>query len=321
MATMDSEHCWDRPCEVIMSVHNPIAHILYENADWLPPLVAGLEAEGFSVRLVELTTGLLEGGSVPAEGIWINRVSPSSHTRGHSDTVQLARDVLYWLEFHGRRVINGLDAYEFEMSKLRQDLILNRYGIRTPKTVLAVGKASVVEAAKRFDGPFITKHNQGGKGLGIQLFRSQEALERYVYSDAFDAGPDGKIILQEYIDSPNPYITRVEVIGDRFLFAMQSNTEQGFQLCPSDACQIPDDGGVCPTMSRHSFSSPLTEDDALVQQFYSSFKARALILLGLLSKTAKAIVHLRHQRYDLCSVWQRLQASMACASSRSGCGL
>ena len=32
------------------------------------PLVAGLEAEGFSVRLVELTTGLLEG-SVPAEGI------------------------------------------------------------------------------------------------------------------------------------------------------------------------------------------------------------------------------------------------------------
>ena len=60
-----------------MSVHNPIAHILYENADWLPPLVAGLEAEGFSVRLVELTTGLLEGGSVPAEGIWINRVSPS----------------------------------------------------------------------------------------------------------------------------------------------------------------------------------------------------------------------------------------------------
>ena len=141
----------------------------------------------------------------------------------------------------------------------------------------------MVEAAKRFDGPFITKHNQGGKGLGIQLFRSQEALERYVYSDAFDAGPDGKIILQEYIDSPNPYITRVELIGDRFLFAMQSNTEQGFQLCPSDACQIPDDGGVCPATGPSSkFSlSPLTEDDVLVQQYLQLIQGEGIDIAGI----------------------------------------
>lgn len=283
MAHNDSVSLSGGPCEVNMSVHTPTAHVLYENADWLPPLVAGLEAEGFTVRLVELTTGLLEGGSVPAEGIWINRVSPSSHTRGHSDTVQLARDVLYWLEFHGRRVINGLEAYEFEMSKLRQDLILNRYGIRTPKTVLAVGKASVVDAAKRFSGPFITKHNQGGKGLGIQLFRNPEALEAYVYSDAFDAGPDGKIILQEYIDAPHAYITRVELIGDQFLFAMRSNTEEGFQLCPSDACQIPEDAGVCPAEGPSSkFSlSPITEEDPLVQKYLKLLQGENIDIAGI----------------------------------------
>ena len=47
-------------------------------------------------------------------------------------SVALTREILYWLELHGRREINGLHAFEFEMSKLRQDLVLLRYGIQTP---------------------------------------------------------------------------------------------------------------------------------------------------------------------------------------------
>jgi glutathione synthase/RimK-type ligase-like ATP-grasp enzyme len=159
----------------------PTIHVLYENPAWLPPLTEGLAAEGFTdVRLVELVDGLVDPQQEPAEGIWINRISPSSHTRGNSATIELGREVLYWLESHGRRVVNGLDAFELELSKLRQDLVLNRYGIQTPRTVLAVGADAIVEAAKRFDGPFITKHNQGGKGLGIQLFESVESFVDWV---------------------------------------------------------------------------------------------------------------------------------------------
>ena len=74
------------------------------------------------------------------------------------------------------------------MSKLRQDLVLRRHGIRTPRTVLAVGREHLLEAAGTFSGPFITKHDQGGKGLGIELLQDSNELERHLDGGAFDPG-------------------------------------------------------------------------------------------------------------------------------------
>ena len=82
-----------------MTQNLPPIHILFENSDWLPPLIKALENEGFSdINLVKLSAGLIDPNRPPAEGIWINRISPSSHTRGNHHTVQLAREILYWLE-------------------------------------------------------------------------------------------------------------------------------------------------------------------------------------------------------------------------------
>ena len=165
----------------------PTVHILYENPAWLPPLVEGLEREGFTdIRMVELVDGLVDPLQAPAEGIWINRISPSSHTRGNAATIELGREVLYWLEAHGRRVINGLAAFELEVSKLRQDLVLNRWGIRTPRTVLALGKPAILKAAATFDGPFITKHNQR-EGVD-PLIRQRDHLRRGLMTQASTPG-------------------------------------------------------------------------------------------------------------------------------------
>lgn len=262
----------------------PTVHVLYENPAWLPPLLEGLEAEGFTdVRLVELVEGLVDPLSPPAEGIWINRISPSSHTRGHEGTVELGREVLFWLKVHGRRVINGLEAFELEVSKLRQDLVLNRWGIRTPRTVLALGRESILKAAATFEGPFITKHNQGGKGLGIRLFRDVHSLERYIDSSEFDAGPGQKIILQQYIQAPDAFITRVEIVGGRFILAMRSSTESGFELCPSDACQVQANPEVCPADGASSkFSrSPVAADDSLVQQYVAMCRGEGIDIAGI----------------------------------------
>ncbi len=260
----------------------PVVHLLFENPAWLPPLVSGLEAEGFPVRLVELNEGLLDPSEPPAEGIWFNRISPSSHTRSHHGTVVLAREVLYWLEAHGRRVINGSQAFEFEMSKLRQDIVLRKYGIRTPRTLLANGRESLLRGAAAFAGPFITKHNQGGKGLGIQLMNSEEELANWLDSDQFDPGPDGKVVLQEYIRAPEPFITRVELVGDRFLFAMRSATTEGFELCPSDACQV-SSGSVCPADAPTSkfSSSPVTARDPLVRRYLAMMRREGIDLAGI----------------------------------------
>ena len=261
----------------------PPVNVVYENPDWMPPLVEGLEAEGFEVRPFQLDGGLLDPAKEPAPGLWWNRVSPSSHTRQHHGTVPMARELLFWLELHGRRVINGSRALEIELSKLRQDLVLRRYGIATPRTVLATGTDSLLEGAATFSGPFITKHNQGGKGLGIHLFHDVDALRHHLEGPDFDPGPDGKIILQQYIEPADGTITRVEVVGDRFLFAMKSSTASGFELCPSDACQIQPD--VCPAdggAPASKFSpSPLTADDPLVQAYLRLLAGEGLDLAGI----------------------------------------
>ena len=69
-------------------------HVLYENPDWLPPLTAALEQEGFRVRLVEVWRGKIDPAEPPPEGIWLNRMSPSAHTRGHHESVALMREIL-----------------------------------------------------------------------------------------------------------------------------------------------------------------------------------------------------------------------------------
>lgn len=262
---------------------NRTAHILFENPDWLPPLVAGLEAEGFDVQLHEVWQGSIRIDTAPAEGVWINRMSPSSHTRGHSQSVALMREILNWLESHNVPLINGSAAFRLEVSKLQQDLALRRHGIRTPRTVGAVGKASLLELAQTFTGPFITKHNQGGKGLGIQLFEDVDSFALHLESPHFDPGPDHITVLQEYIRPRIPFITRVEILDNRFLYAMRSATTDGFELCPSDACQVPKLTESCPIdgSSKFSLASEITEQDPLVQSLIRMCNAEGITIAGI----------------------------------------
>lgn len=260
----------------------PTVHILYENPAWLPPLEEGLKAEGFPYRCVEVWRGRIDATQPPPEGIYLNRMSPSSHTRGHNESVALMREYLLWLEHWGRRVINGSRAFELEISKLMQDLVLNKYGIRTPRTVLAVGRDEIVAAAKTFEGPFITKHNQGGKGLGIQLFDSVAKLTAFVDSKSFDAGPNSQVVLQQYIRAPQPFITRIEIVGGRFLFAMKSSTVDGFELCPSDACHADKKADVCPADGTALFSpSSVSADDPLVKKYVELCRAEGIEVAGI----------------------------------------
>lgn len=266
----------------------PHVHILYENPDWLPPLREALGAEGFEHSTIKVDTGIV--GGEPEPGIYLNRMSPSAHTRGHGRGQALMREILAWLEAHDRRVVNGLRAFELEMSKYRQYLALERHGIRTPQTVLAVGSDQLVEAAESIEGPFITKHNRGGKGLGIELFESADELADRLEGEPFDFGPNEQVVIQEYIDAPEPYITRVELVGGRMLFAMRSSTEQGFQLCPSDVCQTKQaqakqaksNPGPCSTDPGSKFApAPLSSDDPLVGRYRALCAAEAIEIAGI----------------------------------------
>lgn len=242
------------------------AYILYENADWLGPLTDALEAEGVTYETLFVDGGVIDISQEPPEGVYINRMSPSSHTRGHQGGVQYMREYLTYLESWGRRVINGSRAFELEVSKVKQDIALRRHRIRTPKTIGVIGQDNFVEAARQMPAPFITKHNQGGKGLGIQLFQSHEAFESFIESGELEPDPGGVYLVQQYIEPPEPFITRVEIVDGVFQYAIASNTADGFQLCPAQVCQVGDE--FCPVgeTSKFRVRAEITAETPVVRQ-------------------------------------------------------
>ena len=124
-------------------------HVIHENAAWLEPLAAALDRQGLSWRDWFLDQGAFDLSRPPPEGVFYNRMSASSHTRGHRYSAELTVSVLAWLEQHGRRVVNGSRALDLEISKARQYAALEAAGIRTPDTVLVAGKDLLVEAAQQ----------------------------------------------------------------------------------------------------------------------------------------------------------------------------
>jgi biotin carboxylase len=170
-------------------------------------------------------------------------MSASSHTRDHRYAAELTAAVLAWLERYEARVVNGARALDLEISKARQYAALEAAGIRTPDTVVVAGKELLVEAARqRFPGgPFILKPNRGGKGLGVRLFHSLDALADFIDGPDYEPPVDGVHLLQQYIGAPVPLITRAEFIGGRFMYAVEVDTSDGFELCPADVCAVEDE--------------------------------------------------------------------------------
>ncbi len=243
----------------------PAVYALHENPDWFGPFRDAFEEEG--VPLVEwlLVDGVLDLDSVPPEGVFWSRISASAHTRGHGLSKDYARSVLSWLESHGRRTVNGRRVLELEVSKVDQLTALRAAGIDTPRTVAVIGLDRLVEAARDFPTPFLTKHNQGGKGLGVQRFDSAEELADTIARGLFEEPVDGIVLLQEFLVAAEPAITRVEIVDGELVYAVRADTALGgFQLCPADACAIdPVTGAELPAQPlftlREGFDHPLVD--------------------------------------------------------------
>src|SRR5215475_3389639 len=69
-------------------------------------------------------------------------------------------------------------------------------------------------------------------------------------------GPDGVALVQEFIDSRDGAIVRVEVLDDRYLYAIRIvRPASDFNLCPADICRLPEapptgDLGACPVEAK-----------------------------------------------------------------------
>lgn len=215
-------------------------YVLHENPDWYPPLAAAFDAEGVEHAPWSLGDGPLDLDSAPPPGVFWSRASASSHTRGLPYAKDHGRATLDWLEAAGATVVNGRRVLDLEMSKAKQLTALRAAGIEVPRTLAVAGTERLAAAADTLPAPFILKHNQGGKGHSVRRFDSTAELSRYLAGPEYEAPVDGITLLQEYVEAAQPFITRVEVVGGEFMYALTADTARGgFELCPADACAVP----------------------------------------------------------------------------------
>src|SRR5436190_9650511 len=262
----------------------PRIFVLHENTPWVESLRREFAAIDAPFTEWFLDRGLVDLTSAPPEGIFYNRMSASSHTRGHRYAPEYTAAVLAWLTKHGRTIVNGERALQLEISKVAQYESLAKFGIETPATIAAIGREHIPQAASAIGYPVILKHNRAGKGLGVKLIYSEAALQEHLASEAFEDSIDGIMLVQRYIKAPEPFITRVEFIGGQFLYAVRVDTSQGFELCPADACQIDASAmaGVCPAEAPSDQFTILREfDHSLLPRWQAFLAANDIGIAGV----------------------------------------
>ena len=242
-------------------------HVIHENPEWLPPFAEAFDEAGVPWVDWYLDEGVIDLDDEPPDGVFYSRMSASAHTRGHVAAKDHTRSVLSWLESHGRTVVNGRRVIELEMSKVDQHAALRASGFDVPRTIAVVGADALRREAKRMELPFITKHNQGGKGLGVRRFDSLEAFDAHLDGPDVERPADHVWLLQEYVEPAEPHITRVEIVGGEFLYALTADTSDGFELCPADECAVGDE--LCPTDESGSgrFHWRAGFDDPIVDRY------------------------------------------------------
>ena len=238
--------------------------IIHENDEWVESLRVNLydlhvPFEEWHMDIVNINTS-----KPPPLGVFYNRMSASSHTRGHRFAPEYTAVVLNWLENHNRRIINNSRALSLELSKSLQYKELEKEAIKVPNTVYAKNKEELLHLGKSFLYPYLTKHNRAGRGLGIRLFHDYQSFKKYITCDEFEKPIDGITLLQEYIKPKTNTIIRTEFIDSKFFYAVQVDTSKGFELCPADACNLEDE--YCSTndtgnkfMILDDFSNPILD--------------------------------------------------------------
>ena len=262
-------------------------YIIHENDEWIEPLRKELKNINAPFEEWHLGRGNVDHLDKPPKGVFYNRMSASSHTRGHRYAPEYTAVVLNWLEKNKRRVINNSRALNLEISKSLQYTELEKFGIKTPMTIYCNNKESILKSANIFRKPFITKHNRAGKGLGVKLFSNKKELDSYVSSKDFEPSIDGITLLQEYIEAKPMVINRVEFVNSKFLYTVEVDASEGFELCPAcpeDQIEEPNAqffGEYCPTIGNKFRIIKNYKRDPLIEKYEKFISQNGIEIAGI----------------------------------------
>ena len=228
----------------------PIA-IYHEHQEWFRPLFAALDARQIRYVRIDARNHQYDPGKAQQDyALVFNRMSPSAYRRGNHG-IFYTLGYLAHLERNGTRVVNGSRAFGFETSKAAQLSVFTKLGIECPRTRIINHPAEAPSAAAIIGYPLVVKPNIGGSGAGIARYDRAEDLEKAAAEGHLDLGLDQTALVQEFIPARNSSIVRVEVLGGKFLYAIQIfSTGETFNLCPGHICQTADGAplsrSICP---------------------------------------------------------------------------
>jgi hypothetical protein len=219
------------------TAHAPLA-FLYEHPQWFNPLFAELERRGTGFSKIYIPDAFYDIGAKVPFRVLFNRMSPSAKSRGNGSGIFHTLAYLDHLDLLGVRVINGAKAFRYEVSKAAQHSLLRSLGIRyLPSRVIHTPQQALA-ASKGLRFPIIVKANIGGSGKGIVRFNTKEELEAGVEHGLIDLGYDSVALVQEFVPARGGYITRVETLAGKYLYAIHVYLNgETFDLCPADICQ------------------------------------------------------------------------------------
>jgi hypothetical protein len=213
--------------------------VLYEHPQWFAPIFAELERRRVPFDKIFIPDHFYDV-SVPPSGfkVLFNRMSPSADSRQHGSGIFHTLAYLEHLERHGIRVVNGAQAFRYEISKASQASLLKSLGLRFIPTRVIHGAGQAMAAADGLRYPIVLKPSIGGSGKGVTRFDSSRELAEAAAAGRLDLGYDHIGLVQEFVPARGGFITRVETLGGKYLYGIQVHLSgETFDLCPADICQ------------------------------------------------------------------------------------
>lgn len=218
--------------------------IIHDNTAWIKRLTKTCEDAGINVVSWEISSEIDDillkqlATETPPQAIYLNRISSSSHYRKGRFAIEYVRQILKWLETHGRTIINGATALDLEISKFFQYQELAKVTLNHPTTHLCCNNEQLHRlVVDTYGTNCLIKDNRSGSGLSVERIETQEQLDTII-SQPFSP-IDGIKLVQQYIKPLGNCIYRLEFVDYRLVYAVRvSDVGYDFNLCPADQCHL-----------------------------------------------------------------------------------
>ena len=217
--------------------------LLFEHPEWTRELAAAMTGRGVEAETFDVGDLPFDPERPPDDfHVWLNRINTMpSRSRTGARVVGDAVRLLRALEDRGDRIVNGLRSHRIGCSKIDQIRLMAELGLRHPRTRIVDRKHDLPAAAAEIGFPLLVKPNLGGSGRGIRALQSEEALTSALGD--LDFGVDGRLLVQEVIESADGVVHRIETMGSRILYGTAQTIQRGtFNYCAADGCSVGDDG-------------------------------------------------------------------------------